>query len=61
MEKDMDKKINIPKKGAAKRLAQKLKELGQRPPPEELVRKINQADKKKVAIPLRNSKDLDLE
>ncbi len=57
----MDKKINIPKKGAAKRLAQKLKELGQRPPPEELVRKINQADKKKVAIPLRNSKDLDLE
>lgn len=36
----MNQKKNIPQKGAAAKLAQKLKELGQRLPPEDLVKKI---------------------
>lgn len=56
----MSEKARVPKKGAGRRLAEKLKELGRQPPPEELVNKINGEDKKKVASPVRPvSKDLD--
>jgi|GEM_PF-3150721 len=47
----MDKKINIPKKGAGRKLANKLEELGRQPPPKDLMDKINKDDKKKVASP----------
>lgn len=47
----MDKKVRVPKKGAGRRLAQKLKELGQQKPPQTLIDKINGDDKKKVAAP----------
>jgi hypothetical protein len=36
----MDKKVNIPKKGAGRRLAARLNELGKQRPPQSLVDKI---------------------
>ena len=54
-----NKKINIPQKGAGRRLADRLKKLGQRKPPEELLKKINQEDRKKVASS-KTTSDLDL-
>jgi hypothetical protein len=56
----MEKKVNIPKKGAGKRLAQKLKDLSKQPPPEDLLKKINQDENKKVAIPQTQPKELDI-
>jgi hypothetical protein len=56
----MEKRVNIPKKGAGRRLANKLEELGKQPPPKELVDKINNDGKKKVAIPKQDSKDLEV-
>lgn len=56
----MEKKINRPKKGAAKKWAGILKELGQKPPPKELTDKINDGEKKKVAMP-STAKVLELE
>ena len=47
----MEKKKNVPQKGASKRLADKLKKLGQQRPPQTLIDKINGDDKKKVARP----------
>lgn len=45
------KKVNIPKKGAGRRLADKLEELGRQKPPQDLVNKINRKEEdKKVAI-----------
>lgn len=56
----MGEKARVPKKGAGRRLAEKLKELGQQPPPEGLVNKINREDKKKVASAVHPiSKDLE--
>lgn len=51
----MEKKKNIPQKGASKRLAEKLKKLGQQRPPQTLIDKINGDDKKKVARPMKHS------
>jgi hypothetical protein len=38
----MKEKPRVPKKGAAKKLAERLKELGQQPPPKSLVKKISE-------------------
>jgi hypothetical protein len=46
-----NKQKNIPQKGASKRLAEKLKQLGQQRPPQTLIDEINGDDKKKVARP----------
>lgn len=35
------KKVNLPKKGAGRRLAKRLEELGKQLPPEDLMKKIN--------------------
>jgi len=55
------KKINIPQKGAARKWAARLKELGNQAPPQDLVDKINNGDKqkKKIAGPDHVEKDLD--
>ncbi len=54
----MEKKVNIPKKGAGRRLAERLKELGEKEPPKDLIDKIIKKDQnKKVAKP----KDKDAE
>lgn len=48
----MEKKVNIPKKGAAKKWSERLKELGNQAPPKDLVEKINKIEQpKKVAKP----------
>jgi hypothetical protein len=54
------KKINIPQKGAARKWAARLKELGNQAPPQDLVDKINYGDeeKKKIAKPDQAEKDL---
>ena len=57
----MNHKKNGPNKGAGRRLAARLKELGQRPPPQDLVDKLNHKDeKKKVALPADPIKELDI-
>ena len=45
----MEKKKNVPQKGASKSLADKLKKLGQQRPPQTLIDKINGDDKMEVA------------
>ena len=59
-----NKKINLPKKDAGRKLAARLKELGKQPPPEDLVRKINNGrkiePKKIAAAPVRPERDFDL-
>ena len=48
----MEKKVNIPKKGAARKWSQRLKELGKQAPPKDLVDKLNRKeDQKKSAKP----------
>ncbi len=54
------KKINYPKKGAARKWSKRLKELGNQPPPEDLMRKINGEENKKVAVPKDKNTDLDV-
>ncbi len=57
----MNKKINIPKKGASRKWAQKLKELGQQPPPKDLMEILNRVEKpKKVAVPRTKTEDMDI-
>ncbi len=56
----MGEKKNVPKKGAGRKWAQKLKELGNQTPPQDLVNKINKDENKKVAVPNSNPKDLDI-
>ncbi len=53
------KKPNVPQKGAAKKWAARLKDLGKQKPPQDLVEKINNDENKKSAIPARKN-DLDL-
>ena len=56
-----EKKVNIPKKGAARKWLQRLKELTEQEPHEDLLKKINEKeDDKKVARPQEKPKDLDL-
>lgn len=57
------KKVNMPKKGAGRKLAARLKDLGKQPPPMDIVNKINSDDieqKKIAAAPRRQQRDLDL-
>jgi len=54
------KKINIPHKGAGSKWAARLKELGKQPPPKDLMDKINEDEKKKVAVSVDPKQDLDL-
>ncbi|GJL80208.1 hypothetical protein [Candidatus Nitronereus thalassa] len=55
----MSEKPRIPKKGAGRKWAEKLKKLGRQWPPQGLVDKINRDDKKKVASPPPAPKDLE--
>lgn len=56
----MKKKVNIPKKGAAKKWAERLKNLREQPPSEELLNILNQTERsKKIAQPISNE-DLDI-
>jgi hypothetical protein len=54
------KKINIPEKGAGRKWAVRLKELGKQSPPKDLMEKINKDEKKKVATPMSPEQDLDI-
>ncbi len=56
----MKDKPKVAQKGAGRKWAQKLKELGRQSPPQGLVDKINQVEKKKVAVPSGDSKELDV-
>ena len=48
----MKKKINAPKKGAARKWAERLKNLREQPPSEELMNILNRAEQpKKIAHP----------
>lgn len=55
------KKVNIPKKGAWKKLADRLEEIGKRKPPQDLVDKINgKPEEKKIAASAKRP-DRDME
>ncbi|MBL7557652.1 MAG: hypothetical protein JNM24_17615 [Bdellovibrionaceae bacterium] len=55
------KKVNLPKKGAGRKWAKRLEELGKQSPPEDLMKKINKEENKKVALPQEDSsKDMDI-
>ncbi len=57
------KKTNLPKKGAGRKLAARLKDLGKQQPPKDIVNKINggEEEKKKIAAaPRRSQRDMDL-
>lgn len=45
-------KVNIPQAGAGRRLAAKLKRLGEQPPPEEFIRKLKGKAKKEYILDL---------
>lgn len=57
----MEKKMkNIPQKGAAKKWSKRLKELGNQPPPQDIVDRLNGAKKgeKKIAKPSGSSRNV---
>lgn len=62
----MEKKVNVPKKGAGRKWAECLKKIGERSPPEGLMEILNQTEKpksekpKKVATPYGPQNDLDV-
>lgn len=57
----MEKKVNIPKKWAAKKWAKRLKELSQQKPPKDLMEVLNQTEEeKKSAEPDKPKKDLSI-
>lgn len=58
----MEKKKNVPKKGAAKKWSDRLKELGNQPPPQDIVDRLNgvKKEEKKIAQPRRSSRDVDV-
>ena len=61
MEAYMAKEKKIPKKGAGRKWAARLKELAEKSPPKDLVKKINEKDdNKQVAKPTQKPRDLDL-
>lgn len=58
--KDKNKK-NIPQKGAAKKWSKRLKELGQQPPPQDIVDRLNGVkEEKKIAQPRSKSRDVEV-
>ncbi len=54
------RKINYPKKGAGRRLAERLAKLGQQKPPKSLMDKINNIGRNEVAAPKSTADDLDI-
>ena len=57
----MEKKANVPQKGAARKWSQRLKEMGQQKPPKDLIDKLNNPERpKKSASPKSVDKDLDI-
>lgn len=57
----MEKKLNTPKKGAAKKWAERWKKLREQPPSEELVNILNKTEKpKKIATPRTPESDLEV-
>lgn len=57
----MEKKKNGPKKGAAKKWSERLKQIGEQPPPKELMEILNQTEKpKKTAKSRTPQSDLDV-
>ena len=57
----MKKKVNTPKKGAAKKWSEQLKQLREQPPPKDLMDILNQTEKpKKIAKPKSPINDLDV-
>lgn len=57
----MEKKVNTPKKGAGRRLSQKLEKMGQQTPPADLMKKINQKDEKQKRVAKPNTRHNKLE
>lgn len=55
-----NKKVNLPKKGAGRKWAKRLEELGKQSPPEDLMKKINKLEDKKIAAPNKKPQDLDI-
>jgi hypothetical protein len=61
-ETSMEKKKHGPKKGAARKWSEKLKQLGEQPPPRDLMAILNQTEKsKKSASPTTRPTDLDVQ
>ncbi len=57
----MEKKINIPVKGAGRKWAARLKELAEQPLPDSILKKIKEeSEKKKSASDKKTTGDLDL-
>jgi hypothetical protein len=56
----MEQKKNTPQKGAGRKWANRLKELGRQSPPKDLVEKIKKNEKAKVASPRKVENDLDI-
>ncbi len=57
----MNKKKNIPQKGAAKKWSERLKELGNQPPPKDIVDRLSgdKKEEKKIAQPGNPSRDVE--
>jgi hypothetical protein len=55
----MNKKKNIPQKGASKKWSERLNELGNQSPPQDIVDRLNsdKKEEKKIAQPLIPSRD----
>ncbi len=57
----MNNKKHGPKKGAAKKWSERLKQIGEQPPPEDLMKILNQTEKpKKTAKPAIPNKDMEV-
>jgi len=57
----MEKKKQGPKKGAAKKWSERLKQIGEQAPPEDLLKILNETETpKKTAKPSNPQKDLDM-
>lgn len=55
------KKKNVPQKGASKKWSERLKELGNQPPPQDIVDRLNgiKKEEKKIANPRSPSRDVE--
>ena len=57
----MKKKGNVPQKGVAKKWSERLKKISEQVPPKDLMEILNQTKQpKKVAIPIKPTKDLEI-
>ncbi len=61
MELDMEQKKQVPQKGAAKKWSERLKQLREQPPSEELMNILNRNEKpRKITRPKTSAEDLDI-